>query len=64
MLNKLDAKRQQPRDRQRIKNLLGETVELVLKEIRATQELLSQKPPLEKALVEFLNKFNDIDLND
>ena len=33
------------------------------KEIRATRELLSQKPPLENASVEFLNKFNNIDLN-
>ena len=64
MLNKLDIKRQQPRDRQQIKNLLRETIELVLKEIRVTRELLSQKPLLKKALVEFLNKFNDMDFDD
>jgi len=64
MLNELDAKRQRPGDRQRTKNLLGETVELVSKEIRATRELLSQKPPLEKASVEFLNEFDDMDLDD
>ena len=63
MLNELDAKHQQPGDRQWTKNLLEKTVELVLKEIRATQKLFSQKLPLEKASAKFLNEFDDMDFD-
>jgi len=33
----------------------------VIREIRAVRELIAQKSPQEKALVEFIYEFNDLD---
>ena len=43
---------------------LEETVAIVLQEIRAIRELLGQKPPLEKALEEFMREFEEMELDD
>ena len=43
---------------------MGEVIEIILQDIRAIQELLSQKLYLKKASVEFMEEFKEIDLND
>lgn len=42
---------------------LKETVAIISQKIRAIRELLSQKPPLKKALEEFIREFEEMELN-
>ena len=42
---------------------LKETITIVLQEIRVIKELLSQKPPLKKALEEFIKEFKEMELD-
>ena len=57
-----DAKRR--RGKKRTADRLEESIDLVSQEIRATRELLGQKPPLETASVEFMKEFKEMDLDD
>jgi hypothetical protein len=52
------------RGRKGIADTLGETINIMTKEMKATRELLAQKSPQERASAEFIHQFNFMETND
>ena len=42
---------------------LGKIIVIISQEIKATKKLFSQKPPLKKALEEFIKEFKEMELD-